>query len=43
MIAADSTGVYVPFAMIWDHEHEVVSADTERFYEVKDLRGWWMW
>jgi putative hydrolase of the HAD superfamily len=39
MIAAGGIGVYVPFDMIWDHEHEEVPAGTERFYEVKDLRG----
>ena len=39
MIAAGGIGVYVPFEMVWDHEHEDVPADTERFYEVKDLTG----
>ncbi len=39
MIEAGGIGVYVPYEMIWDHEHEVVPADTERFYEVKDLSG----
>jgi putative hydrolase of the HAD superfamily len=39
MIAAGGTGVYVPFDMIWDHEHDDVPAGTERFYEVEDLRG----
>jgi putative hydrolase of the HAD superfamily len=39
MIAAGGIGVYVPFEMIWDHEHEDVPVNTERFYEVKDLRG----
>ena len=39
MIKAGGIGVYVPFEMIWDHEHEDVPANTERFYEVKDLRG----
>ena len=39
MIAAGGIGVYVPFEMIWDHEHEEVPTGTQRFYEVKDLRG----
>ena len=39
MIQAGGVGVYVPFEMIWDHEHEEVPVETERFYEVKDLRG----
>ena len=39
MIAAGGVGVYVPFEMIWDHEHEEVPKDMARFYEVEDLRG----
>jgi putative hydrolase of the HAD superfamily len=39
MIAAGGIGVYVPFEVLWDHEHEEVPKSTERFYEVKDLRG----
>jgi putative hydrolase of the HAD superfamily len=37
MIAAGGIGVYVPFEILWDHEHEEVPADTERFHEVKHL------
>ncbi len=39
MIAAGGVGVYVPFEVLWDHEHEEVPPRTERFYEVRDLRG----
>lgn len=39
MIAAGGYGVYVPFELLWDHEHEVVPAETPRFFEVEDLRG----
>jgi putative hydrolase of the HAD superfamily len=39
MIAAGGYGVYVPFELLWDHEHEDVPAHTPRFFEVKDLRG----
>ncbi len=39
IINAGGHGVYVPFAITWEHEHEDVPADTPRFYEVKDLRG----
>jgi putative hydrolase of the HAD superfamily len=39
MIAAGGYGVYVPFNILWDHEHEEVPAQTPRFFEVKDLRG----
>jgi putative hydrolase of the HAD superfamily len=39
MIAAGGIGVYVPFEMLWEHEHEEVPRNTERFFEVKDLRG----
>ena len=39
MIEAGGMGVYVPFEVLWDHEHEEVPLSTERFYEVKDMRG----
>jgi putative hydrolase of the HAD superfamily len=39
MIAAGGYGVYVPFDILWDHEHEEVPKETERFYAVDDLRG----
>jgi putative hydrolase of the HAD superfamily len=39
MIAAGGFGVYVPFDIVWDHEHEDVPKDTPRFYEVADIRG----
>ena len=39
MIHAGGHGVYVPFEILWDHEHEEVPSHTPRFYEVKDLRG----
>jgi putative hydrolase of the HAD superfamily len=39
MIAAGGHGVYVPFDILWDHEHEEVPAGTERFYAVEDMRG----
>jgi putative hydrolase of the HAD superfamily len=39
MIRAGGFGVYVPFNIIWDHEHEEVLAGTPRFFEVTDLRG----
>jgi putative hydrolase of the HAD superfamily len=39
MIAAGGYGVYVPFNILWDHEHEDVPAQTPRFFEVDDLRG----
>ncbi len=37
MIEAGGHGVYVPFDIIWDHEHEDVPKDTPRFHEVADL------
>jgi putative hydrolase of the HAD superfamily len=37
MIAAGGYGVYVPFEILWAHEHEEVPVDTPRFFEVKDL------
>jgi putative hydrolase of the HAD superfamily len=37
MIEAGGYGVYVPFSIIWDHEHEVVPKDTPRFHEVAHL------
>jgi putative hydrolase of the HAD superfamily len=39
MIEAGGYGVYVPFSILWDHEHEDVPAATKRFYQVEDLRG----
>jgi putative hydrolase of the HAD superfamily len=39
MIAAGGFGVYVPFNILWDHEHENVPEGTPRFFQVKDLRG----
>ena len=38
MIHAGGYGVYVPFEITWEHEHEDVPANTPRFFEVKDLR-----
>jgi putative hydrolase of the HAD superfamily len=37
MIEAGGHGVYVPFNIIWDHEHEDVPPDTERFHEIAHL------
>ncbi len=39
MIKAGGIGVYVPFSILWDHEHEEVPAGTERFHHVEDMRG----
>ncbi len=39
MINAGGYGVYVPYDILWDHEHEIVSTDTERFYEVENIGG----
>lgn len=39
MIAAGGFGVYVPFEIIWDHDHEEVPESTPRFFTVKDMRG----
>jgi putative hydrolase of the HAD superfamily len=39
MINAGGHGVYVPFEILWDHEHDVVPTETERFYEVENIRG----
>jgi putative hydrolase of the HAD superfamily len=39
MIEAGGYGVYVPFSILWDHEHEEVPEVTPRFFEVKDMRG----
>jgi putative hydrolase of the HAD superfamily len=39
MIAAGGHGIYVPFTIQWDHEHEEVPTETERFYAVDDMRG----
>jgi putative hydrolase of the HAD superfamily len=39
MIAAGGYGVYVPFELLWDHEHEEVPKGTPRFFEVDNLGG----
>lgn len=39
MIEAGGYGCYVPFSILWDHEHEVVPQNTPRYFEVEDLRG----
>jgi putative hydrolase of the HAD superfamily len=39
MIEAGGFGVYVPFDILWDHEHEHVPQDTPRFFETEDIRG----
>jgi putative hydrolase of the HAD superfamily len=39
MIAAGGYGVYVPFSILWDHEHEEVPQETERFFAVEDMSG----
>ena len=39
MICAGGYGVYVPFDILWDHEHEEVPENTPRFFAVKDIRG----
>jgi putative hydrolase of the HAD superfamily len=39
MIEAGGYGVYVPFSILWDHEHEEVPTDTPRFFAVEDMRG----
>ena len=39
MIEAGGHGVYVPFSILWDHEHEDVPKDTPRFYEVETMAG----
>ncbi len=39
MIHAGGYGVYVPFDILWEHEHEEVPANTPRFYAVNDIRG----
>ena len=39
MIQAGGYGVYVPFDILWEHEHEEVPADTPRFFAVDDIRG----
>lgn len=37
IINAGGFGVYVPFDILWDHEHEEVSRETPRFFEVEKL------
>jgi putative hydrolase of the HAD superfamily len=39
MIHAGGFGVYVPFDILWDHEHEIIPSETERFYEVENIGG----
>ena len=39
MIEAGGYGVYVPFDILWDHEHQEVPAQTPRFYAVEDMLG----
>ena len=39
MIEAGGYGVYVPFEILWDHEHEEVPGTMTRYFEVSDLRG----
>jgi putative hydrolase of the HAD superfamily len=39
MIEAGGYGVYVPFSILWDHEHEVVPEGTARFFAVEDVRS----
>jgi putative hydrolase of the HAD superfamily len=39
MIEAGGYGVYVPFSILWDHEHEDVPEGTARFFAVEDMRG----
>jgi putative hydrolase of the HAD superfamily len=39
MIAAGGYGVYVPFEVVWAHEHEEVPEGTSRYFAVDDLRG----
>jgi putative hydrolase of the HAD superfamily len=39
IIKAGGHGVYVPFEILWDHEHDDVPEGTERFYVVDDMRG----
>jgi putative hydrolase of the HAD superfamily len=39
MIEAGGTGIYVPYSILWDHEHDVVEATTSRYYEVENISG----
>jgi putative hydrolase of the HAD superfamily len=39
VIQAGGYGIYVPFEILWDHEHEDVPNDTKRFYKVENLKG----
>ena len=39
MIEAGGYGCYVPFSILWDHEHEEGPQNTPRYFEVDDLRG----
>jgi putative hydrolase of the HAD superfamily len=37
MIKAGGYGVYVPFEILWSHEHEELPVEMERFFAIKDL------
>ncbi len=37
IIHAGGYGIYVPFKILWDHEHEDVPADTPRFHAVQSM------
>jgi putative hydrolase of the HAD superfamily len=39
MIEAGGYGVYVPFEILWDHEHEEVPTETPRFFAVENMSG----
>jgi putative hydrolase of the HAD superfamily len=39
VIQAGGFGVYVPFEILWDHEHEDVPLDTARYFKVETLIG----
>ncbi len=39
MIAAGGYGVYVPYDILWDHEHEEVPEGIPRYFQVKDMLG----
>jgi putative hydrolase of the HAD superfamily len=39
IIQAGGYGVYVPFEILWDHEHEAVPKHTARFFEVQHIGG----
>lgn len=37
MIRAGGHGIYVPFEILWDHEHEEVEANLPRFHAVETM------